>query len=134
MKDFGIADVVLASAFIEEIKEPFDSRWKVFVDGEDGAEEVDDEFFDGSFGGQEAREEDFRNGFRCAIHLRRRRVLLADRFGVVHGRPHQMHRLQMIAVFWIAPVLKDRLAQSRAVVIRVHACKNVKSIIIFPDR
>jgi len=72
VEDFGIADVVVASAFIEEIEEPFDGRWQVLVDGEDGAEEVDDEFLDGAFGGEEAREEDFRNGFRCAIHLRRR--------------------------------------------------------------
>ena len=129
MEDFGIADVVFAGAFIEEIKEPFDGRRQVLVHGEDGAEEVDDEFLDGSFGGEQAREEDFRNGFGRPIHLRRGRVLLAVGFAVVHRRAHQVDRLQVIPVFRIAAVLKDRLAQSRAVVIRVHACQTTTIIV-----
>ena len=93
MEYFGVGDIVFASTFVEEIKEPFDSRRYVFIDCEDGAEEIDDVFLNCAFGREEASEEDFWDGFGRPVHLAIRRPLFPIRLGIVHWRSHQMERL-----------------------------------------
>ena len=127
MEDFGIGDVVLASAFVEQVKEPLDGGRQIFVHRQDGAEEIHYKLFDGSLGGEEAREEDLRDGLGSAIHvvLIVGRPLLSVRLCVVHGRPDEVERLHVVlqAVLRIAvvPVLQDGLRQRRIEVVRVDA-------------
>lgn len=49
MKHFGIGDIVLASSFVEEVKEPLDGWRHVLVDCQNGAEEIDDVLLDCAF-------------------------------------------------------------------------------------
>lgn len=122
VEHFGIGDVVLAGALVEEIKEPLDGRRQVFVDGQDGAEEVDDELLDRALGGQEAREEDLGYRLGRTIHLSARRPRLAVALGVVHRRPDEVERLQVDTVLRVGAtvaVLEDRVSQRRVEVVRV---------------
>lgn len=127
MEHFGVGDIVLASAFVEEVKEPLDSRRYVFIHCEDGAEEIDNVFLNCAFGREETSEEDFGDSFGRTIHLAVRRPLFAIRLGVVHWRPHQMKRLQVVhAVFRITnviAVLQDCVSQGRIEVISVNTYK-----------
>lgn len=61
MDNLGINYTMATSSFVEEIKKPFDSRRKGFVDSQDRCEEVVDKLLNGPFGGQQSREKNFRD-------------------------------------------------------------------------
>ena len=104
VQHFGILNAVLASPFVQKVKEPFDSRRQVFVHSQNGAEEIDDKLFNGPLGGEQSRQKDLRNCFGRSIHHLTvgRLPLFAAGTAVVHGRADQVESLQMVAVLSVA--------------------------------
>ena len=104
VQHFGILNAVLASPFVQKVKEPFDSRRQVFVHSQNGAEEIDDKLFNGPLGGEQSRQKDLRNCFGRSIHHLTvgRLPLFAAGTAVVHGRANQVESLQMVAVLSVA--------------------------------
>ena len=91
----------------------------MLVNGENGAEEIDDKLFDCSFSRQEPSEENLRYSFGRAIHVTGWELLAAV-FRIVHRRTDQMKCLQVVAVLRVA-ILNNWLVQRRIVMIRIHA-------------
>ena len=96
MDNLGVNYTMATSSFVEEIKEPFDSGRKRFVDGQDRCEEVVDKLLNGAFGGKQSREEYLRNSLMGALsHLVILVVMLVD-------RPHQVVETQRRSTFQVS--------------------------------